>query len=205
DGLADVACGDVARTWGRDHLVERLGPVSVKVGPESFLQTNTAGCVVLYETLAEALGANGTPAGGTLLDLYCGAGSIGLFLASHFDRVVGLEERQAAVLDARANAERNGVEATFTCAKVEDALHELQDGADVHVVVDPPRAGLHPKVARTLAAQTPASLTYVACNPASLGRDAAILREGGWRLTDLYTVDLFPQTGHIEMIGGFTR
>lgn len=207
DEVADVARGKPIQAWGRPWLEERLGPIVVRVSPSSFLQTNTRGCVILYDTIAEALGsAPGTPeASGTLLDLYCGAGSIGLYLADRFEQIVGLEERAEAVADAEANAAHNGVTARFEAVRVEDALAILQPGADVHVVVDPPRAGLHPRVARALAGIEVGSLVYVACNPASLGRDAAILRAGGWRLTDLWTVDLFPQTGHIELVGRFSR
>ncbi len=214
-GVADVARGEVAREWGEPWLEEALGDLRLRIGPEAFLQTNTEGCVVLYDTVAEALAPTvGAAAGaglrGTLVDLYCGAGAIGLYLADRFDRVVGLEEREEAVRDARENAARNQVPATFRVAKVEEALEDLGallDRADgpLHLVVDPPRAGLHPKVARRLAEARVASLVYVACHPASLGRDAAILAAGGWRLTDVFTVDLFPQTGHIEMVGRFAH
>lgn len=200
DEVADVARGRVARTWGRPVLVERLSALSIQVGPTSFLQTNTAGCVVLYDTIGEAVGS-----GGTLLDLYCGAGSIGLYHAERFERIVGIEEVADAVADAESNAAANGIEATFTAARVEDALSAITSGDDVHVVVDPPRAGLHPSVARRLAATDVPVLVYVACNPASLGRDATTLREGGFRATDVWPVDLFPQTGHLELVARFVR
>ena len=198
DGVADVAQGDVRQVWGRSWFEERLGERTFRLSHNSFFQTNTLGAEVLYDTVAEAVGT-----GGTLLDLYCGAGSIGIYLADQVDAVFGVEEVVAAVDDARANAARNEVEATFVAAKVEDALDQLSEGA--RVVVDPPRAGLHPKVARRLATMLAEGLVYVACHPASLGRDAAILAEGGWRLRELWIVDLFPQTGHIEMVGRFER
>jgi len=200
DGVADVARGEVARVWGRPWLVEDLGGVRVRVGPTSFLQTNTAGCVVLYDTIGEALGT-----GGTLLDLYCGAGSIGLYHAARFERIVGVEEVAEAVADAEVNAADNGIAATFRAARVEDALDAIEGGDDVRIVVDPPRAGLHPKVAQALARTEVPVLVYVACHPASLGRDAAILREGGFRATDVWPVDLFPQTGHLELVARFER
>ena len=204
DGVADVARGDVRRVWGRDHLVEHLtlpGDTTTRhfrLSPSSFFQTNTHGAEVLYGCIAEAVGA-----GGTLLDLYCGTGSIGIALADRVERVIGVEEVASAVEDAGRNAAANGVEATYQCAKVEDVVHELP--LDARIVVDPPRAGLHPRVAKALAGAQAEALVYVACHPASLGRDAAILAEGGWRLTELWTVDLFPQTGHIEMVGRFER
>ena len=137
-----------------------------------------------------------------------GAGPGGLvctkeLLERGIDEVVCIEEVAAAVRDAEANAEANGVVARYRCAKVEAALADLGPGA--HMVVDPPRAGLHPKVAKHLAKTAARSLVYVACKPSSMGRDAAILAEGGWRLEAVWTVDLFPHTGHVEMVGRFVR
>ncbi len=200
EGVADVARGEVMRTWGRDHLHEKLGPLTVRLSPSAFFQTSTGGAQVLYDTIGEALGR-----GGTLLDLYCGIGSIGLYLADRVDAVVGIEEVEAAVADARANAAASGLQATYRVDKVENALDAVQGGDDVRIVVDPPRAGLHPRVAQQLASTEAAVLVYVACNPASLGRDAAILTTGGWYATDLWTVDLFPQTGHVESVARFER
>jgi 23S rRNA (uracil1939-C5)-methyltransferase len=203
DGVADVARGEVTRSWGLDFVEERLGSSQFRLGPTSFFQTSTPGAKVLYDTVGEALGQ-----GGVLLDLYCGIGSIGLYLAGRFERVVGVEENPESVADAMGNAARNGIAAEFRAARVEAALdvfESVEQPDRTHVVVDPPRAGLHPSVAARLARGSFASLVYVACNPASLGRDALILREGGWRLTDVWAVDLFPQTGHVELVGRFTR
>jgi len=200
DGVAGVARGRTERTWGRGSVDERLGHLTLTVSAASFLQTSTEGAVVLYDTVAEALGR-----GGTLIDLYCGIGAIGLYVADRFDAIVGIEEIAEAVTDAERNAARAGVAARFVHARVEDALDEIAAGPDVHVVVDPPRAGLHPRVAAKLASLPVASLVYVACAPASLGRDARILEGGGLRMTDLYTVDLFPQTGHVEAVARFVR
>ncbi len=200
EGVAGVARGRTERTWGRQTVDERLGHLTLTVSAASFLQTNTEGAVVLYDTVAEVLGQ-----GGTLVDLYCGIGAIGLYVADRFDAIVGIEEIEQAVTDADRNAARAGVAARFVHARVEDALDEIAAGSDVHVVVDPPRAGLHPRVAAKLASLSVASLVYVACAPASLGRDARILEGGGLRMTDLYTVDLFPQTGHVEAVARFAR
>jgi 23S rRNA (uracil1939-C5)-methyltransferase len=199
-GVADVARGEVIEARGADAIEERLGDVTFRLSPTAFFQTSTAGAKVLYDAVGEALGR-----GGTLLDLYCGTGAIGLYLASRFDRVVGVEENAESVEDARANAVRNGIPATFRAARVEDALDEIRGGDGVRIVVDPPRAGLHPKVAKKLADTAADALVYVACNPASLGRDALVLAEGGWRMRELWTVDLFPQTGHVEVVARFVR
>ena len=203
DGVADVARGAVRQTWGFASLDERLGGVTFRLSPTSFFQTNTAGAEVLYDAVGEALG----DAGGTLLDLYCGIGSIGAYLSTRpgarFDEVIGIEENPAAVEDAITNAARNGLTARYVASKVEDALAAWSGRPAV--VVDPPRVGLHPKVTKALAAFDASALVYVACNPGSLGRDGAVLEAGGYRLAELWTVDLFPQTGHVEAVGRFVR
>lgn len=201
DGVADVARGELRRTWGRGYLVEHLMGVDFDLSPQSFFQTTTEGAEVLYQAVGEAIGQRRSH----LLDLYCGIGSIGLVLADRAERITGIEEVAAAVDDARKNAERAGISASYTAARVEDALDVFEGVADAVAVVDPPRVGLHPKVARRLARWSGDTLVYVACKPASLGRDAAILAEGGWRLTELWPVDLFPQTGHLEVVARFVR
>lgn len=202
DGVADVARGDIARVWGAPYLTERLRGVAFQLSVHSFFQTNTRGAERLVDTVEEALDG----AGGTLLDLYCGIGSLGLALAKGFERVLGIEEVEQAVADARVNAARAGVVGRWQAGRVEHLLEVLEpelEGASI--VVDPPRVGLHPKVSRRLATVRSGRLVYVACKPASLGRDAAILEAGGWRLSDLWTVDLFPQTGHVEQVARFVR
>lgn len=201
DGVADVCRGETDRVWGQPHLEEVLGGVRFTLSTESFFQTSTEGAEVLYQTVREALG----PRRETLLDLYCGIGSIGLVLADQADRIVGVEEVEASVRDARTNAVRAGVNAEYTAGRVEDLLDVFEAGGDTVAIVDPPRAGLHPKVAKRLAKWQGDTLIYVACKAGSLGRDAAILVQGGWHLEALWTVDLFPQTGHIEVVGRFVR
>ncbi|TNE87849.1 MAG: 23S rRNA (uracil(1939)-C(5))-methyltransferase RlmD [Deltaproteobacteria bacterium] len=201
-GVADVARGELQQCWGRGHITEALLGKRFRLSPQAFFQTSTAGAEILYRTIGDALGE----ARGTLLDLYCGTGSIGITLAEGFERVVGVELVPEAVEDARANAAANGVIAEFEVGKVEDALDILARTRGTRsLVVDPPRAGLHPKVAKALATAEADVLVYVACNPQSLGRDRAALEEGGWRLTDLWCVDLFPHTGHMEVVGRFVR
>lgn len=200
DGVADVARGDVRLSAGAPQVREVLGDVELRLSPMAFFQVNTAGARVLYDAIGEALGT-----GGTLVDLYCGVGAIGLYHAKRFDRLVGIEENADAVADAERNALANGIDASFFAGKVEERLAHWAELGGVHVVVDPPRAGLHPKVAGALAAGRWASLVYVACNPASLGRDRVLLEAGGWQLEELWTVDLFPQTGHLEQVARFSK
>ena len=184
-------------------MKEQLGETVFRLSPSSFFQTSTKGAVVLYDTVREAVGHQAE----ILYDLYCGVGSIGLYLSDYVEQIIGIEEVEAAVADARENAKLNQVSnVSYRAAKVEDVLSDLQDiRSNACLVVDPPRAGLHPKVAKTLSTAQTSRLIYVACKPGSLGRDAAILEAGGWRLRELWAVDLFPQTGHIEMVGRFER
>lgn len=203
DGVADVARGDELALFGRSHFFDELKGVRFKLSLSSFFQTNTVGASLLYDTVGDALG----DAHGKLFDLYCGAGSIGLYLADRFDEIVGVELVEAAVLDARENAKRNGVtNAKYVAADMSKALGVVSEASGARaIVVDPPRVGLHPKVSEALANTTADVLVYVACKPRSLGRDADILAQGGWVLTDLWPVDLFPQTGHVELVARFIR
>lgn len=199
DRVADAALGPVVRVFGSDHIVETLGGVRFRLGPRTFFQTTTAGAEVLLDTVRDALGAPGH----RLVDLYCGAGALGLPLAGPYASLLGIEEVAEAVADARRTAAEAGLDhARFEVGRVEDRPLDL-DGADL--IVDPPRAGLHPRAAAAIATATARVLVLVACQPATIGRDRAVLEAGGWRLTDLYPVDLFPQTGHLEMVARFDR
>ena len=120
-GVADVARGALRRQWGASGLQEVLSGVRFELAPDAFFQTHTAAAEVLITTISEALG----PVSGTLLDLYCGTGSIGITLADRFEEVFGIEEVAAAVRDAQENARENGVTARYLCAKVEAELAEL--------------------------------------------------------------------------------
>lgn len=201
DGLADIAGGETRRVWGRDQFEESLGGLTFELSRTSFFQTSTHGAEELYRVIGRALGEVET-----LVDLYCGVGSIGLYLRDQCTRIVGVELSEAAVVDARRSAVSNGVShAEYRAGPVRENLEAVACTSADGIVVDPPRAGLHPKVARYVAQVEAGVLVYVACSPASLGRDVPVLSEGGWRMTDLWTVDLFPQTGHIEAVARFVR
>ena len=202
DGVADVATGETRRVWGSPHLRERLGSLEFQISLASFFQTSTPAAEELYNRIGDAMGA-----GGTLVDLYAGAGSIGLFHAHRFERLIGWEENVAAVEDARRNAEQNHIpNATFVATKVEQHLGALKEIPGPRtIVVDPPRAGLHPKATLAIAQADADVLIYVSCKASSLGRDRPVLEDGGWVLTDVWPVDLFPQTGHLELVARFHR
>ncbi len=208
DGVAEVATGPLRRVLaGSPELRLRLGGRALTLPHDAFFQVNSEGAERLLARVGDALFGAGGARGGTLLDLYCGVGALGLGLADRLEggRVLGVELHEGAIEVARRNAEAAGVPGEWHAGAVEALLPTLSWADPAFVVVDPPRAGLHPKAARFLAGLSAEVLVYVACNPASLGRDAPVLAEGGWRLTDLWTVDLFPQTRHVEAVGRFVR
>ena len=203
DRLSDVAEGELVEVlYGQAWLDIRVSDVAIRLPHDGFFQVNTAGAKILFDIIGEALAPTG---GGTLLDLYCGVGAIGMHLASRFDRLIGVELNPASIACAVDNAARNGIEADWHAGKVEQILPRLSISGPRWIVVDPPRAGLHPAAARFLARQEAEALVYVACNPGSLGRDRVILEAGGWKLQALWSVDLFSQTPHTEAVARFTR
>lgn len=203
--VADAVVGEIREVLqGETFLDEVLGDLVFRLSPTAFFQSNTRGAEVLVATVREAAILPGTRPG-RLLDLYCGTGALGLCLARHVGEVLGVESNAEAVRDAQANAERNGVaNARFLVGTVEERVDALAEPADV-VVVDPPRVGLHPRVTAWLAGHPARVLVYVACHAPSLRRDRALLEAGGWRLDAAWTVDLFPQTAHVEVVARFVR
>lgn len=187
---------------GSDHLVEELDGISFRLGPTTFFQVNRAAAETLLRLVREGL----APAGGDrLLDLYCGAGTFALPLAAAYAEVIGVEEHAEAIADARANAEANGIaNARFLAGRVEAALGSMDEGFAA-VVLDPPRRGCHPRALEALLRLAPPRVVYVACHPATLARDLKTLVAGGYRVTSVQPVDLFPQTPHIESVSVLAR
>ncbi|HTL53192.1 MAG TPA: methyltransferase domain-containing protein [Planctomycetota bacterium] len=193
---------------GGPYLTMRFCDRIFRVRPGSFFQTN----IPAAEQLVRRIGAwlRERPCH-TLWDLYCGAGSIGLSLAGHATRLVGIEVVPAAIEDARENARENGIaDATFTAATAEQSLAEqfaaaVPDLPRSVAVVDPPRAGLHPKALKAIAAAPLAGLAYVACNPVSLVHDLPALFAAGYRLERLIPYDFFPHTPHLELLALLRR
>lgn len=201
---ATVAYGEteiVHHGSGRIHDV--IGGVRFTISADSFFQTNTGQAERLFEIAAEAAGLE---EGDTLLDLYCGAGTVGLVMGGPATRILGLEQSASAVRDARRNAEDAGIEhARYVEGDVLETLGALlsEDGLDPDrtvCVVDPPRAGLHPKVPGPLAEFGARRIVYVSCNPSSGARDVAQLVGAGYKLTAVQPIDLFPHTPHVEVV-----
>ena len=195
---------EMVRYAGQDYVTERLGHVSFRIGPKSFFQTNTEQAERLYEITRDFAGLTGTE---NVYDLYCGIGSIGLFIADRCAHVVGVEEIAAAIDDARVNAELNGVtNATFYAGQVRDILtpaFAAQHGRPDVLITDPPRAGMHPKVIDLLLELAAPRIVYVSCNPATQARDLATLSEK-YVVERSRPVDMFPHTSHVENVVSLT-
>ena len=197
----NVVLGDAYRTiWGEDTLTDTLCGLSVRLSVPSFYQVNRAQAERLYQKAVEFAGLTGCE---TVLELYCGAGTITMVMARHAARVIGAEIVPEAVENAQANARANGVEnvsfltgdAGAVAAKF--AAEHLQP--DV-VVVDPPRKGLEDGVATSIAAMGPERVVYVSCNPGTLARDVKRFRGEGYSLVRAAAVDMFPRTVHVETV-----
>lgn len=185
--------------WGKDYLEDSLCGVTFRLSPHSFYQVNHDQAQRLYERVGELAGLTGTE---TVLDLYCGTGTIGLTLAGRCKHLLGAEIVPAAIADAKENARRNGIEnAQFVCADAGEIAAELaRTGEKIDVaIVDPPRKGLSPQVMESLLQIAPARLVYVSCDPATLARDLKGLG-GGYRLVSAEGFDLFPRTEHVETV-----
>ncbi len=206
DGLGETTQGgETELLAGDDRIDETVGPIAVRISPHAFFQTNTEMAERLNGVVTEYAALQGYE---RLYDLYCGIGTIGLTLAPRAGELWGLELVEPAVADAIANARLNEIDhARFFAGDVRLALRELaeQAGRPDVLVVDPPRAGLSPKVVRRIIETMPRRIVYVSCNPTTLAPNAAQLVEAGWTLRRVQPVDLFPQTPHIECVALLER
>ncbi len=188
---------------GESALREDLGGLEYRLSPTSFFQVHPAQALALIGVL---LAVRPWSPGERVLELFCGIGTLSLPLARRGLRLHGVESHAAAVEDARANAQANGLEATFAVADALKAFESLPEGFEPDVaVMDPPRKGLDAALADLLARRGPRDLVYVSCDPASLARDVKRLASGGYRLESCRGVDLFPQTPHVESVSLLRR
>ena len=191
--------------YGSETLPDTLCGLRFELSPASFFQVNPSQTEKLYQT---ALSFAGLKPEDTLCDVYCGAGTITLMMASHCRQAVGIEIVPAAVENAKRNAERNGIQNTsFYTGKAEECLPRLvSEGlrADV-IVLDPPRKGLDPAVIRAIARVSPSRVVYISCNVATQARDAALFLEAGYHIQKVQPVDMFCWTSGIETVCLFSK
>jgi 23S rRNA (uracil1939-C5)-methyltransferase len=208
DRLSQVAAGESERVLAGDGRIrEKLGGRTFEISSGSFFQTNTEQAGRLFGTVAELAGWKG---GELVYDLYCGTGAIGICLADRVGEVVGIESVESSVRNAVRNAELNGLSnIAFVLGDLKDALRDrgfrARFGPPDSVIVDPPRGGMHPDALEDLIALAPKSIVYVSCNPPILARDAKTLCGRGYSLGPVQPVDLFPHTGHVEVVAVFHK
>ena len=197
----NVVLGDTYRTlWGEDALEDTLCGLTFRLSIPAFYQVNRAQAERLYGKAAELAGLTGRE---TVLDLYCGAGTITLCLAKHAQRVIGGEIVPEAIDNARENARRNGVaNAEFFCGDAGEIAAHLasEDLRPDVVVVDPPRKGLGEEVIAAVAGMAPERVVYVSCDPATLARDVKRFSALGYAAARAVAVDMFPRTRHVETV-----
>lgn len=195
-----VLAGEFTTLWGDDFIIDELCGLRFKLSPRSFYQINSAQAKKLYDKALEYAALTGSE---TVLDLYCGTGTITLIMAGKAKYAVGAELVEAAISDAWENAAFNGIKnVDFICADANDATKELKGKGmlpDV-VVVDPPRKGLAPGVIDTIADLSPARVVYVSCDPATLARDLKLFDAKGYKAVEATAFDMFPRCAHVESV-----
>ena len=185
---------------GRAYIEDQMEGLSFHISAKSFYQVNPSQTRVLYQTALEACGLSGTE---TVLDLYCGVGTISLFLARHAKKVVGIEIVEPAIRNAKENARRNGItNVEFICSDAAAyARTVVQEGIHPDVIcVDPPRKGCAKSVLEDIVRMAPKRIVYVSCDPGTLARDLRILEDLGYETTWVQPVDMFPQTHSVETV-----
>jgi 23S rRNA (uracil1939-C5)-methyltransferase len=185
---------------GENYLVEEMDGLKFRIGAKSFYQTNTMQALELYRIAKDFAGLSGKE---IVYDLYTGTGTIANYIAAYAHRVIGIEYVDEAVQDARVNSEINGIVNTqFFAGDIKDVLCESffeSYGKPDVIITDPPRAGMHEDVIKTIAQAAPEKIVYISCNPSTQSRDIQSL-SGIYYVADVQPVDMFPHTHHVENV-----
>jgi len=199
DSVADVVRPDmVVKLYGQDYIHESVCDLRFKISPFSFFQTNTAAAELLYEKVRAYV--KSLPADPVIFDLYCGTGTIAILLASLAKTVIGMEIVAEAIAAARENAAINVAQnCEFIAADVLVALDGLAQKPDI-IVLDPPRAGLHPKALKKIIAHDAPHIIYISCKAASFARELPAFKAAGYELQQSAAIDLFPATKNVELV-----
>ena len=191
---------DVELFSGRDHIIEEMGGLKFRIGPKSFFQTNTTQAEKLYSIAADYAGLSGEE---VVYDLYTGTGTIANYIAKRSKRVIGIEYVDEAIQDARNNSDLNNIKNTeFFSGDIKEILSEefiTKSGHPDIIITDPPRAGMHESVVKTLLNTGAEKIVYVSCNPATQARDIALMADK-YEVAAVQPVDMFPQTHHVENV-----
>ena len=196
---------DIMVFKGSDHIFELMEDLKFKVGPKSFYQTNTEQAYHLYSVAREFAGLTGNE---LVYDLYTGTGTIANFVAKRAKKVIGIEYVPEAIEDAKINSEVNGISNTlFFAGDMKDILTDefiAEYGRPDVIITDPPRAGMHPDVVKTILNAAPDRIVYVSCNPATQARDLQAM-DADYKVAEVQPVDMFPHTPHVENVVLLTK
>lgn len=197
----NVIMGEETRVlWGSEYIYDYIGDVRFAISARSFYQVNPKQTKVLYDQAIAYANLTGEE---TVIDAYCGIGTISLFLAKKAKKVYGVEVVPEAIADAKRNAQLNGItNVEFAVGEAEVVIptwYEQGVKADC-IVVDPPRKGCDESLLQTIIAMKPNRVVYVSCNPATLARDLRMLEDGGYKTMEVQPVDMFPHTMHVECV-----
>lgn len=202
DSISDLDC---ILYKGEDAIWETMGKLKFKIGPKSFYQTNSEQAYKLYSVAKEFAALTGNE---VVYDLYTGTGTIAQFISDKASKVIGIEYVKEAIEDARINAEANGItNCTFFDGDMKDILTAdfiKEHGKPEVMIIDPPRAGMHPDVVKVIMEAAPERIVYVSCNPASQARDLAMMSPM-YEITAVQPVDMFPHTMHVENVCALKR
>ncbi len=181
---------------GEGFINEMIGPYTFKVSPNSFFQTNTSGAEKLYSKVKEYAELDGTE---KVLDLFCGTGTIPIYLSGSANEILGMEISESAVSDANLNCRVNNVSnCSFILGDIRETINSISYKPDV-LVVDPPRTGMHKDILKTVMEMSVSKMVYVSCNPATLARDLGDMSDK-YEVIEIQPVDMFPHTYHIESV-----
>ena len=197
DSISDVECFLYS---GSEFISEKMEELSFRIGPKSFYQTNSEQAYRLYCVVRDFAALTGDE---IVYDLYTGTGTIALFLSKNASKVIGIEYVEEAIEDAKANSVNNNIKnCSFFAGDMKDMLcrsfFEINGNPDV-IILDPPRAGIHPDVAKVISEAAPKKIVYVSCNPATQARDIALIGDN-YEITKVQPVDMFPHTHHLENV-----
>ena len=187
---------DYTLLYGDKYLEEKLGSYIFKISPDSFFQVNSSMCVRLYNKILEYGNFKGDE---NVLDLYCGTGTIGIYISKFVNSVIGYEINKYAIMDAELNKKKNSVDnIQFVCGSSELSFDNITSNIDI-IIVDPPRSGLNQKTITGIKNVKPCKVIYVSCDPVTLARDLKILSDC-YIVIEITPVDMFPNTKHVECV-----
>jgi len=199
----DIITGNnVINLFGKGFIEDKVGKYHFIIKPRSFFQINTPQAEKLYKT---ALRLSGTNMNETLLDPYCGTGTIALYFSDHYKKVIGSDVEVQSIEAAKENTVRNQVKnANFFCCKAEELL-KSNSSKDTTVILDPPRNGCDPNVLEAITSIGFQKIIYISCEPSTLARDLKYLAAKNYRFSEIQPLDMFPQTSHVEAIIMMTK